>query len=138
MKETFEAPPFTVFASLESVARNVTSTSLIADTSLGEKILEVERTGVHIRWHQGASALTFPMNGVAALEIVGLEHGGQRFVAIVLAFSSKADSLGYRMVTSHESETRWLHESAARLGRLLGIAVSVLPPACDGCPNTFS
>ena len=125
MKETLTSPPFTTFADVESIARNVASVSLGKAPQLGEKTLEVECIGTNIRWHQGALELLFSLNGVSALGIIGLEYGKERFVAMVLTFVAGHESLSYRMVTSHKSETDWLRESTTRIGRLLNLVVSV-------------
>ena len=124
MKEAFAAPRFTTFASLESIARNVASVSLGKAAQLGEQALEVERIGSNIRWHQNAIELTFRLEGVSAVKIIGLEYGDQPFVAMVLTFNSGNEHHSYRMVTSHASEMNWLKDSTKRIGRLLNMSVS--------------
>jgi hypothetical protein len=125
MKETFTAPQFTTLCSPQSIARNVGSVSLAEAAPLEQNIIEIERTGSSVRWHQGGTALTFPSKALAALEIKRVEHGGARFIALVLTFTSGEEALRYRMITSHESEADWLSTSAERIGRLLSLPVAL-------------
>src|SRR5688572_9718697 len=108
MKETFKAPQFTTLCSPQSIARNVGPVSLAEEAPLEQGIIEVERTGSSVRWHQGDTALTFSLEVLSALEVKSVEHGGTRFVALVLTFTSGEEALRYRMITSHASEADWL------------------------------
>lgn len=125
MKETFTAPQFTTLCSPLPIARNVGSISLAEAGRLEKNIIEIERTGSSVRWHQGGTVLTFSSNALSALEVRRVEHGGERFIALVLTFTSGEEALSYRMITSHESEARWLSTSAERIGRLLSLPVTL-------------
>ena len=116
------APRFTTLASLESIARNVGSVSLSAEAPLGRNMMEVERTGSNVRWCQEGGALIIPLKALSALEIICVENGGERFVALALTFNSGGEALRYKMVTSHASEAGWLNKSAERIGGLLEFA----------------
>jgi len=125
MKETFTAPQFTTFCSPQSIARNIGSVSHGEEAPLEQSIIEVERTGSSVRWHQGGSALTFSLEALAAVEVKSVEHGGKRFVALVLTFNSGEEALRYRMITSHASEANLLRRFAERIGHLLSLPVTL-------------
>jgi hypothetical protein len=125
MKETFTAPQFTTLCSLQSIARNVGSVSLTEEARLEQNIIDIERTGSSVRWHQEGIALTFRLEALSALEIKCVEHGGTRFIALVLTFTAGEEALRYRMITSHASEADWLSKSAERIGHLLSLPVTL-------------
>ncbi|MFL6605688.1 MAG: hypothetical protein ACJ8R9_30770 [Steroidobacteraceae bacterium] len=118
-KIAFTTPPLTVLASLDAIPRNVSCTALKTDPVLPDRTVEIERVGNNIRWHQGAATLIFPVESIVSLEMISLQNAGNGFLAAAMTWRSGADSLCYRLITSHESEAAWLKKVLSDILSLL-------------------
>ncbi len=120
LKVTISAEPYTTFAELEQVARNVSGIALVTDSQLPLGRLEIERTGDLVRWRLRDQALEFPVSAISALFLSGADHGPNRHLAATIEFNSEGGPKAYRMLIGHESKANWVRSALSELAALFG------------------
>lgn len=125
MTGIFMTPPQTSVASFQSIARNVVGVSLHSqNTETTEELtFQVESDDVFIQ--HGYYAISFDRRVIDHLEVAHFIHAGNAFLSLVVGFHSDQEPLHYRFITSHQSETAWLMQTAKKIGDILGYKVEL-------------
>jgi hypothetical protein len=89
---------------------------------LSDRKFIVSRRDNQISFHYKDKQVLIESDQIEALEIIPFEYMGDDFIAVAVTFASEGESLRYRMITSHQSESDWLFDAAERVGGILGHA----------------
>jgi hypothetical protein len=124
MTESTQAPPFTVLASLPSLAKNVGCVGVSKTDAAGDKELLIRVEGDSLLWQHGESCASISRSCVKGVSLVPLSNNGEQFAAIALSFANaKSEIVRYRLVTSHISELTWLQGLATEVAGMLGVEI---------------
>ncbi len=121
MTSTIETPPFTVLSTLKDVANNV-GCAEFAKVAPSETKLSVQVNNDHLVWRNDDNELTVKKECVVGVSLLPLVNNGEKFAALVLSFVvNDGESIQYRLVTSHISESQWLIGIADKVANELGL-----------------
>ena len=112
-------PENTSIADLSSLARNLSCIELKESGCSQNYSLGVEKLANTVVLRSSQHTISFAEGCLASLELWPVTHGTKKFVALVTVFDTSDGASSYRLITSHESETEWLRNVAAKIAALV-------------------